>query len=171
MISLVKNYFTKGKILIIIMLFAITPIVTYNIDNVIGFFISSNYITTVLNIVYLIYAYTRTSMIEDISPYLIQRINRNQYNNLQFRIAYGSLAIYCILLYGCSMIFFEIPQGYKTMFIYFLIINTLVYIIEEAIILLQIGNKKNILYLIIPLILNFVFRYAFVIPWANTVFN
>lgn len=171
MSSLIKNYFTKGKIFTILLLFAITPLATYGVTNVIGFFISSNYITTVLNLVYLIFAYTRTSMLEDLSSYLIQRIKKKKYESLQFSIAFGSLAIYCVLLYGSSILFFEIPTGYETMFLSFLIINTLVYIFEEAIILLQIGSRKNILYLVIPILINFVFRYAFVVPWASKVFS
>lgn len=171
MINLISNFFTKGKILIICMLFVITPLVTYNVTNVIGLFISSNYISTVLNLLYLVFAYTRTGMFEELSTYIIQRTGKNKYNKIQFGFAFGSLAIYCILLYGSSILFFDIPIGYENMFIVFLLVNTLVYMFEELIILLQVGSKKNILYLIIPILINFIFRYAFVIPWATKVFN
>lgn len=170
MIEIFKNYFTVKKFLIVIGLFLLTPFATLDVDNLVALFISSNYIPTVLNVAYIIFAYTRTSMVEEISPYIIQRIGINKYQNIHIKLALISIFIYCLLLYGVGFIFFKMPNGYENLVFSFLAINTLVYIIEESVILLQIGKNKNIIYFVIPVIINFVFRYVIVMPITNSIF-
>ena len=57
MIEIFKNYFTVKKFLIVIGLFLLTPFATLDVDNLVALFISSNYIPTVLNVAYIIFAY------------------------------------------------------------------------------------------------------------------
>ncbi|MGX8850943.1 hypothetical protein [Amedibacillus sp. YH-ame10] len=171
MIKVLKNYFTLSRILILLVLFALTPIATYGIDNMVGLFISSNYITTVLNVAYIIYAYSRTCLMEGISTNIIQRVKIEKYYKLNVQLSILSLLVFCTLLYGSALMFFEVPRGYESLIITFIILNTIVYIIEEVIILMQIGCKRNILYIILPLMINFVFRYAIIVPWADKFFN
>ena len=165
------NYFTPKRILLVCFLFFLTPFATYNIPNLVSLFLTSNYIPTVLNVAYIIFAYTRTSMVEDISVFIIQRIGIKNYHNLHFKLSFTSLLIFCLLLYGTSFIFFEMPIGYEKLVFTFLIFNTLIYIIEELVILLQVNNEKNMVYIMIPLAINFIFRYIIVMPIVNHIFN
>lgn len=83
---------------------------------------TSHYVYTLLNVLYIFYSYSRINFIHSISPLLIQRIGIEKYQRYQIQISALSLFAYLVILIVSSLIFYPIPTGYEGLLVVFLVI-------------------------------------------------
>lgn len=131
----------------------------------------SHYIYTLLNVLYIFYSYSRINFIHSISPLLIQRIGIEKYQRYQIQISALSLFAYLVILIVSSLIFYPIPTGYEGLLVVFLVIFSVVMTLIEILLNVQIFMKPSPLFLVIALLINFIYRYGFIIPWAEHYFK
>ena len=141
---MIKKWFklldVKVMIILIMMLFA-SPILcgknTYTIC-----LIYSNYLCVYMNNVFLLMNYQFTAQCNRLLSPIITRI--------------GEQKTYTSVYYFLMMVSFI-----YTMIIYFMILNLIVTFIETTFIYLQIGQKKNFIYLALPIFMNFLFHIVY----------
>ena len=155
------NLIHKKMILLLIIMLMISPTFlgknTYTIC-----LIYSHYLTMYVNNVYLLMIYQYASYINTMLPYIITRTSQDQF----YTNSYLSLVIINILyqssIYISYYFFFgSIPQDSFTLTIVFMIMNMIIGCIESTIIYLQIGQKKNFIYLAFPILINVLFHMIF----------
>lgn len=165
MARILLNYFTKKNIAFTCIILIIYLLIMQLSDNLLELYYGSNFITLFMNIIYIIFAYTRMCMIENLYQLIVQRTGKKRYELFIIKIAVVSVLVFCGLLYGLSFLFLHIPAGYENAIILFIILNSSSYVIMEIFILMRAGSTSGGLrFLILPLIVNFVFRYAIFIP-------
>lgn len=159
MTPLLKLIKKQDTISLIILIFLI-PIVTRLSKrvNFIYILLTSNYITLILNITYLVIMYKKVMIINGINHTLITRMG---YKNTQ-QTTYSFMIIitlsFLIILYGFLFLVYGISQmGINLLLI--LVIYT--FLFEISIIYLQFNRKSNILYIALPIIINLVYHYMF----------
>lgn len=168
MLKAYKNYVSLKAIGLLLILFALTPIATYNVENIIQGLIGSNYITLILNNLYIIFAFQRVNKINDLQNILIPRITLRQFYVEQMKLGMITICIYSILLYSSCFLFFGLaPEHYEQYVTLFMLTNFVIYVIEELILSLQIGKKESWIYLVLPIAINFYYHYCIIVPQLN----
>lgn len=161
---MIKKWFklldVKVMIILIMMLFA-SPILcgknTYTIC-----LIYSNYLCVYMNNVFLLMNYQFTAQCNRLLSPIITRIGEQKtYTSVYYFLMMVSF-IYTMIIYISYAFFFGgiLP---KDMFvtILFMILNLIVTFIETTFIYLQIGQKKNFIYLALPIFMNFLFHIVY----------
>lgn len=128
--------------------------------NFIYILLTSNYITLILNIAFLVMMYKKIMIINGINHTLI---SRQGYKNTKQTI-YASMVIitlcFLIILYTFLFLIYGLyHMSIKLLFM--LVIYTLLYLFEISIIYLQFNRKSNILYIALPIIINLICHYMF----------
>lgn len=151
----------KKMILLLILMFIASPILcgqnTYTMC-----LIYSHYLTVYIHNVYLLMIYQYSSRINAIAPYFITRIGEQPFYTYGY-LAFLSIGfIYTLIIYiGYYFFFGAIPQETYAVTVLFMILNLIINGIENSIIFMQIGQKKNFLYLAGPILINFMFHILF----------
>lgn len=161
---MIKKWFklldVKVMIILIMMLFA-SPILcgknTYTIC-----LIYSNYLCVYMNNVFLLMNYQFTAQCNRLLSPIITRIGEQKtYTSVYYFLMMVSF-IYTMIIYISYAFFFGgiLPED---MFvnILFMILNLIVTFIETTFIYLQIGQKKNFIYLALPIFMNFLFHIVY----------
>jgi len=130
--------------------------------NFIYILLTSNYITLIINVCYFVIMYKKIQIINCLKYYIISRMGLKTARKSIHLFAsictlIFSLTLYNFLLsiYGCN--------NTNIFLIVLLIINTILYLIETNFIFLQFNRKSNVLFVVIPIIINFVYHYVFFI--------
>jgi len=123
----------------------------------------SHYLTMYLNNVYLLMLYQYGYRINTLSSYMITRMDDKSFYKKAY-FAFISIGfIYTLIIYISYYFFFgAIPIEQLQLTVYFMIINLIINGIESTIIYMQIGNKKNFAYLVIPILINVIFHITFI---------
>lgn len=126
--------------------------------NFINILLSSNYVTLIINVYFLVLMY---KIIQSMNRIKLQTITRLGMKKTKLVIhifasictlAYSlSLYIYLFLIYGNS--------NYNTILLVLLLFNTFIYLLEVNIMFLQFNRKNNAIFIIIPITINFLFHY------------
>lgn len=148
-------------ILLLIVMLIISPTLcgknTYTIC-----LIYSHYLTIYLNNVYLLMLYQYSYRLNALSSYIITRIKENKFYTFSYLSFISIGFLYTLIIYISYYFFFgAIPQESLTITLYFMILNIIMNGLESTIIYLQIGQKKNFLYLALPILINIVFHIIF----------
>ena len=161
---MIKKWFklldVKVMIILIMMLFA-SPILcgknTYTIC-----LIYSNYLCVYMNNVFLLMNYQFTAQCNRLLSPIIPRIGEQKtYTSVYYFLMMVSF-IYTMIIYISYAFFFGgiLPED-MFVTILFMILNLIVTFIETTFIYLQIGQKKNFIYLALPIFMNFLFHIVY----------
>ena len=161
---MIKKWFklldVKVMIILIMMLFA-SPILcgknTYTIC-----LIYSNYLCVYMNNVFLLMNYQFTAQCNRLLSPIITRIGEQKtYTSVYYFLMMVSF-IYTMIIYISYAFFFGgiLPED-MFVTILFMILNLIVTFIETTFIYLQIGKKKNFIYLALPIFMNFLFHIVY----------
>lgn len=161
---MIKKWFklldVKVMIILIMMLFA-SPILcgknTYTIC-----LIYSNYLCVYMNNVFLLMNYQFTAQCNRLLSPIITRIGEQKtYTSVYYFLMMVSF-IYTMIIYISYAFFFGgiLPED-MFVTILFMILNLIVTFIETTFIYLQIGQKKNFIYLALPIFMNFLFHIIY----------
>ena len=124
--------------------------------------IYSHYLTVYLNNIYLLVVYQYISRLNAIDSLLITRIGEDKFYTYSYLTLMSTGVLYNIIIYISYYFFFgNIPYDFIALTVIFMILNIVINGIENNIIYLQIGQKKNFAYLAIPIIINFMFHILF----------
>lgn len=156
----IKLLDVKVMIILIMMLFA-SPILcgknTYTIC-----LIYSNYLCVYMNNVFLLMNYQFTAQCNRLLSPIITRIGEQKtYTSVYYFLMMVSF-IYTMIIYISYAFFFGgiLPED-MFVTILFMILNLIVTFIETTFIYLQIGQKKNFIYLALPIFMNFLFHIVY----------
>ena len=158
LLKLIKKQDTISLIILILLI----PVVTRLSKrvNFIYILLTSNYITLILNITYLMIMYKKVMIINGINHTLITRMG---YKNTQ-PTTYSFMIIitlsFLIILYGFLFLVYGISQMSINLLL-MLVIYTFLYLFEISIIYLQFNRKSNILCIALPIIINLICHYMF----------
>lgn len=157
LLKLIKKQDTISLIILILLI----PVVTRLSKrvNFIYILLTSNYITLILNITYLVIMYKKVMIINGINHTLITRMG---YKNTQ-QTTYSFIIItlsFLIILYGFLFLVYGISQMSINLLL-MLVICTFLYLFEISIIYLQFNRKSNILYIALTIIINLAYHYMF----------
>ena len=161
---MIKKWFklldVKVMIILIMMLFA-SPIIcgknTYTIC-----LIYSNYLCVYMNNVFLLMNYQFIAQCNRLLSPIITRIGEQKtYTSVYYFLMMVSF-IYTMIIYISYAFFFGgiLPED-MFVTILFMILNLIVTFIETTFIYLQIGQKKNFIYLALPIFMNFLFHIVY----------
>lgn len=128
--------------------------------NFIHILLTSNYITLILNIVYLVIMYKKVMIFNGLNSYLITRMGyKNTKQNIYVFMMMFTL-LFLAIFYGFLFLIYGISQmSIKLLLI--LVFYTFLYLFEISIIYLQFNRKSNILYIALPIIINLICHYMF----------
>lgn len=122
----------------------------------------SHYLTIYMNNIYLLMMYQYASRCNTLSAYIMTRIGQKKFYQILYWIFISVSILYTLIIYISYYFFFgAIPAETFLFTIYFMIINMIITAIESTLIYLQIGTKKNFLYLILPILINFLFHFIY----------
>ena len=161
MIKSFLSLFQKKHILLLIVMLLISPILcgknTYTICLV-----DSHYLTIYLNNVYLLTIYQYTYCLNTLANDFITRIGDKRFYLYSYLSILLMSGLYTLIIYISYYFFFgAIPSDTFTITILFMIINFIVMEFESSILYLQIGQKKNFLYLALPILITLIFHIVF----------
>ena len=161
---MIKKWFklldVKVMIILIMMLFA-SPILcgknTYTIC-----LIYSNYLCVYMNNVFLLMNYQFTAQCNRLLSPIITRIGEQKTYTCVYYFLMMVSFIYTMIIYISYAFFFGgiLPED-MFVTILFMILNLIVTFIETTFIYLQIGQKKNFIYLALPIFMNFLFHIVY----------
>lgn len=158
LLKLVKKQDTISLIILILLI----PVVTRlnGRVNFIYILLTSNYITLILNIACLVLMYKKIMIINGINYTLITRkgYKNTKHNIYAFMIM--TTLLFLAILYGFLFLVYGISQM-SIKLLLMLVIYTFLFLFEISIIYLQFNRKSNILYIALPIIINFAYHYMF----------
>lgn len=123
----------------------------------------SHYLCIYLNNLFLMLLYQQVDRINSLNDPIITRIGSDRFYLYIYLEIILTGIIYNLIIYISYYFFFGmIPDYQLQLTIFFMIINIIIMSIENSIIYLQIGKKKNFLYLAIPILTNLLFHLIFI---------
>lgn len=158
LLKLIKKQDTISLIVLILLI----PVVT-RLDRRVNFIyilLTSNYITLILNITYLVIMYKKVMIINGINHTLITRkgYKNTKHNIYAFMIM--TTLLFLAILYG--FLFFVYGLSHMSIKLLLMLVSyTFLYLFEISIIYLQFNRKSNILYIALPIIINLICHYMF----------
>lgn len=158
LLKLIKKQDTISLIILILLI----PVVTRLSKrvNFIYILLTSNYVTLILNITYLVIMYKKVMVINGINHTLILRqgYKNTKHNIYAFMIM--TTLLFLAILYGFLFLVYGISQM-SIKLLLMLVIYTLIFLFEISIIYLQFNRKSNIFYIALPIIVNLAYHYMF----------
>ena len=130
--------------------------------NFIYILLTSNYITLIINVCYFVIMYKKIQVINCLRYYLIPRVGLKTAKKAIHLFATICTLIFTVILYSFLLALYGCNNT-NILLIVLLIFNTILYLIETNFIFLQFNRKSNVLFIIIPIIINFVYHYVFFI--------
>lgn len=125
--------------------------------------IYSHYLTIYMNNIFFLMIYKYSSNLNAIAPYFITRVKEDRFYVHSYNAIFCICLIYNLIIYISYYFFFgSIPHDAYTLTFFFMIMNIIIMEIECSIIYIQIGQKKNFIYLTIPLLMNVIFHMLFI---------
>jgi len=125
--------------------------------------IYSHYLTVYLNNVFLLFVYQYVYHLNQLTYPLIIRIGQKQFYTLTYLFMIGLSLLYNFIIYiGYYFFFGAIPTQNFFITICFMIANLMVNAFECSIVYLQLGKKKNFMYLALPIFINFIFHFTWI---------
>ena len=160
--TLLLKLIKKQDFIILIILILLIPVVTRlnKRINFIYILFTSNYITLILNIAFLVMMYKKVMIFNDLSHTLITRMGYKNTKQTIYSFMVIITLLFLIILYSFLFLVYGFSHMSITLLL-MLVIYTLLYLFEIFIIYLQFNRKSNILYIALPIIINLVCHYMF----------
>lgn len=156
-----RNYFSLYKIIVILCIYFLSPIL-YTGGRLSLVLVTSKYMYTGVNLVYILLAYSRINLLENMEVILIQRLGYKKYLNLHIKLAILFTVVFLGILYLDLFLFMKFESNYTFVIFLMLFVYLFMYFFYEAILMLGIGKKKTLIYLGIVIIINFMIRYIII---------
>ena len=122
--------------------------------------IFSHYITVYLNNFFLLFLYQYVYRFHQLMYPMIMRIGQETFYIMSYIWVVGLGFIYNFILYISYYFFFGPLKDYEVMVsILFMISNLMMCGLECSFVYLQLGKKKNFIYLALPIFMNFIFHF------------
>lgn len=122
----------------------------------------SHYLTVYMNNVYLLMIYQYASYINQLSSFMITRIQEKYYYLYSYISLISMGLIYHLIIFISYYFFFgAIEKESLFVTVLYMIFTLIMNAFESTIIYLQIGQKKNFLYLALPILMNFLFHILY----------
>lgn len=151
------------KLLIILLLAFIASPLLCGKDTYTACLIYSHYLTVYLNNIFLLFTYQYVYHLNQLTYPLIIRIGFDKFYILTYLCMIGIAMLYNFMIYiGYYFFFGSILASDLWMTICFMITNLMICCFECSIVYLQLGKKKNFMYLSIPIFINFIFHFTWI---------
>lgn len=125
--------------------------------------IYSHYPTIYLNNIFLLFIYQYTYHLQQLFYPLIIRIQQNTFYLSSYCMIISLCFIYNIIFYISYYLFFGLPTTNEFAFVIgYMFIHMVISGLECSIVYLQLGQKKNFIYLAIPMIMNILFHFTWI---------
>lgn len=125
--------------------------------------IYSHYLTVYMNNIFLLMTYQFAYRFNVFFTPMVIRIGEKAVFTWTYVALFLLGSIYTIIIYISYAFFFgAIPHDTYQLTLLFMIFNFIITGLETTIIYLQIGQKKNFLYLALPVFINFLFHIIFI---------
>lgn len=122
----------------------------------------SHYLTIYMNNIYLLMIYQYSSRLNQLMMPIITRIGEKCFYLMSYISLITIGVLYNLIIYISYYFFFGgIPSSMYPITCIFMILNIIVNCFESTIVYMQIGQKKNFLYLVLPIMINFLFHIVF----------
>ena len=161
MTPLLKLIKKQDTISLIILIFLI-PVVT-RLSKRVNFtyiLLTSNYITLILNITYLVIMYKKVMIFNGLNNSLITRMGYKSTKQTIYVFMIMTTLLFLAILYG--FLFFVYGLFHMSIKLLLMLVSyTFLYLFEISIIYLQFNRKSNILYIALPIIINLIYHYTF----------
>lgn len=156
-----KNISLKILIIVFISLLLLPMMVikTTSDINLLSVSLSSNYITLVLNQIYILVMFKRVKTINSVYDKIVCRIGTKEFFKKYILLIATNILLYFAVLYTIVYVLVGLPMIYIIPFLIFLIINFASFMIQELICLIMIENNQN-KYIWLPIIINLFFHYV-----------
>lgn len=154
------QFFKKRDFLIYCLLLMPIPFLMNVKTNFINILLSSHYIFLIVHLYFLITLYKYIFQINTVANQIITRAGRKVAKQSVFICMCLATGIFMIMLYLYLIIFYGF-KGFTPFLFTLLFINSILYFIETAIIFMQFNRLGNLLYIIVPLLVNLGFHYIF----------
>lgn len=158
LLKLIKKQDTISLIILILLI----PVVTRlnGRVNFIYIFLTSNYITLILNIACLVLMYKKIMIINGINHTLILRQGYKNTKQNIYAFMIMTTLLFLAILYGFLFLVYGTSQM-SIKLLLMLVIYTLLFLFEISIIYLQFNKNSNIFYIALPIIINLICHYMF----------
>lgn len=158
LLKLIKKQDTISLIILILLI----PVVTRLSKrvNFIYILLTSNYVTLILNITYLVIMYKKVMVINGINHTLILRQGYKNTKQNIYAFMIMTTLLFLAILYGFLFLVYGISQM-SIKLLLMLVIYTLIFLFEISIIYLQFNRKSNILHIALPIIIDLAYHYMF----------
>lgn len=152
----------KQDYITLIILILLIPVVTRlnKRINFIHILLTSNYITLILNIAYLVIMYKKVMIFNGINNNLITRKGYKNTKQTIYVFMIMTTLLFLAILYGFLFFVYGLSQMSINLLL-MLVSYTFLCLFEISIIYLQFNRKSNILYIALPIIINLVYHYMF----------
>lgn len=167
MISKNFSYFDLKHYFTILFLLMTSILFIYEAPNFIVGIISSNYITLIVNTLYL--GIVNNKILETIKfqNLLIQRFGFTKYMQINMIKIFIRIVIYFLFILFFSILFYGIKDMFRNICLIYFTIDVILIFIEEIIILQQCVFGKNNFYLFTALLINLISHYLLIVPSLN----
>lgn len=123
----------------------------------------SHYLTVYLNNVFLLMIYQYAYRLNQLAYPLMIRIGQKIFYISSYLFIVGLGILYNLIIYISYYFFFGaiLPQD-LLLTICFMVSNLMICGLECSIVYLQLGKKKNFMYLALPILMNFIFHFTWI---------
>lgn len=160
---MIKTFFKilDLKLLIVLFLAYIASPLLCGKDTYTVCLIYSHYLTVYLNNIFLLFVYQYIYHFNQLTYPLIIRIGQQKFYMLTYLFIIGLSLLYNLIIYiGYYFFFGAIPSQDVFITVCFMMTNLMICAFECSIVYLQLGKKKNFMYLALPIFINFVFHFT-----------
>jgi len=121
----------------------------------------ANYITLVPNNIMLIILYKKIGILNKIKNFVICRKTNKVSMLICCLFCILVALIYLLIIYLSVAFIAHVSSNSEISIIFTILLNSILFVLESLIVSLQFNKKTNILFVIIPLIINMAFHYIF----------
>ena len=163
--NMINKFFKLFKIyeyLVLLLLVLVLPCLI-EINHRINFvyiLLTNNYITLIINVCFFLIMYKKVQIFNTLKYQVITRMTRKKFTLIIHFFATFTTLIFIILLYSFLLIMYGSREMSFILFV-LLMINTIFFLVLTNVIFLQFNRKQNILFVLIPILLNFAYHYIF----------
>ena len=160
------------SLFVIINIFCVIFLLSEKKDGVdlISSLTSANYITLVMNNIYIYYMFRKEKKIRSIYDKIICRIGQHKFFNQYIFNSIIDILVYFFITYFIIYLKVGINMNLINFFIVFLITNFCNFFAQELFSMLIFLSKKGYKYIVIPIIMNLIYYYYF-IPYLIKIFT
>lgn len=163
MSSFYLRIFSLKDFLLLFLPYVLMPIFLSGSSNLVQTIVFSNYICIVINISYLIFNYVKINELNRLIYLIVPRIGNSLFYKKVSLSSYSMTILFLLFQYGIMTVCYGgIPPAYEFYILRYTVFYFLLFLIMQSILCMQIAKKMNIVYFMLPVMLDLIFHYYFV---------